>query len=49
MLYLIRVVVFGIVFMVMTFMSVLHGVHSAHAAQKPGEAMSTSETMSQIR
>ena len=49
MLHLIRVVIFGIVFMVMTFMSVLHRVHSAHAPQKPGEAMSASETMSQIR
>jgi hypothetical protein len=41
MLHLIRIVIFGIVFTVMTFMSVLHGVlHSAHAAQKPEQAMS---------
>ena len=47
MLNLIRIVIFGIVFTVMTFMSVLHGVHCAHAAQKSGEAMSVAET--QIR
>jgi hypothetical protein len=41
MLHLIRIVIFGLVFAGMIFMSALHGVlHSAHAAQKPDAAMS---------
>jgi hypothetical protein len=49
MLHLIRIVIFGIVFTVMTFMSVLHSVHPAHAAQTPGRGDVSAETMSQIR